>query len=282
MEEAAAGMYRVINSNMAHGVRDITVKRGLDPREFPMVVAGGAGPLHACMIASELEIPMLLVPGTASTLCATGMLLCDLQHDFVRSCVGPLESFGADHLRGLVAEMSGEGDEQLRREGAADVEHQVALDLRYLQQYHEVTVPISRAVLERLDAAAVGSAFHSEHNRLYGYDLEAEGTGLELINVRVRSLGRTARPTLPRLPAAGADPAEARKSSRRAFVPEAGAFADVPVYDGHKLLSGNVLSGPALVDRTDTTIFISAGYVARIDDLGSVVVQHQELEAEHA
>jgi N-methylhydantoinase A len=80
VEEAAAGMYRVINANMAHGVREITVKRGVDPREFPMVVAGGAGALHACMIAHELEIPRLLVPLTASTLCATGMLLCDLRH----------------------------------------------------------------------------------------------------------------------------------------------------------------------------------------------------------
>jgi N-methylhydantoinase A len=273
LEAAAAGMYRVINSNMAHGVREITVKRGLDPREFPLVVAGGAGPLHACMIASELEIPMLLVPRTASTLCATGMLLCDLQHDFVRSCVGPLESVGAGEIRARVAEMTGEGEAQLRKEGASQIEHQVSLDLRYLKQYHEVTVPISRDGLESGNLTALAGAFHAEHDRLYGYNLEAEGTGLELINVRVRSLGRTARPSLPRLRAGGEDPAPALRGRRRAFVPESGSFSELPVYDGHRLLSGNVIRGPALVDRTDTSIFITAEFEARLDDHGSLVLR---------
>jgi N-methylhydantoinase A len=245
MEEAAAAMYRVINSNMAHGVREITVRRGVDPREFPLVVAGGAGPLHACMIASELEIPTLLVPGTASTLCATGMLLCDLQHDVVRSFVGPLESFDGQRLSSLVAQMATQGEGQLYDEAASEIEHRVALDLRYLGQYHEVTVAIPADVLERLDTPAIAQAFHAEHDRLYGYDLEAEGTGLELINVRVRSLGRTAKPSFPRLPAGEEDATPARKASRRAFVPESGSFAEVPVFDGLALRCGNALAGPA-------------------------------------
>jgi N-methylhydantoinase A len=234
------------------------------------------------MIASELEIPTLLVPLTASTLCATGMLLCDLQHDFVRSCVGALESFTAGHLGALVAEMAAEGDSQLETEGASEVEHQVALDLRYLKQYHEVTMPIARRALEPLDVAAIAGAFHAEHNRLYGYDLRAEGTGLELINARVRSLGRTAKPPQSRLPAAGEDPSAALRGRRLAFVPEANASSEVPVYDGDGLLSGNVIPGPALVERTDTTIFISAAYVARIDIHGSVVLRNRDVEGEHA
>ncbi len=265
---AAAGMYRVINSNMANGVREITVKRGLDPREFPLVVAGGAAPLHACMIAGELEIPRLLVPRTASTLCATGMLLCDLRHDFVRSAVGPLESF-AGELDEMIAEMSAAGEELLRREGAAEVEHQVALDLRYLKQYHEVTVWVP-------DLAAVAGVFHAEHNRLYGYDLEAEGTGLELINVRVRCLGRTAAPPLPRLEGGGSDPAPALKGRRAAFVPENGTLEEVPVFAGEKLLADNEIPGPALIERADTTVFVSAAYGARVDDHGTLVLERRE------
>jgi N-methylhydantoinase A len=282
VEEAAAGMYRVINSNMANGVREITVKRGLDPREFPMVVAGGAGPLHACMIASELEIPVLLVPRTASTLCATGMLLCDLQHDFVRSCVAPLTSVDPVHMRALVAEMAEDGERQLRKEGASETETHVSLDLRYLRQYHEVTITVPRATAERVDCPAIARAFHAEHDRLYGYDLEAEGTGLELINVRLRTLGRTVKPSLPKLADGGADPAGAFKGRRRAFIPESGAFAETPVYDGHGLSAGNVIPGPALVDRTDTTIFISAAYVATVDGLGSVVLRLAEGGNRHA
>ncbi|MBI2840467.1 MAG: hydantoinase/oxoprolinase family protein [Acidobacteria bacterium] len=273
LEDAAAGMYRVINSNMAHGVREITVKRGLDPREFPLVVAGGAGPLHACMIASELGIPTVIVPSAASTLCATGMLLSDLQHDFVRSCVGSLAAIDPQRLRGLLAEMAAEGERQLAAEGAAEIDHQVALDLRYLKQYHEVTLPVGGELLAAGDWHAVVEAFHAEHDRLYGYQLKAQGTGLELINVRVRSLGRTHPPELPRLAPGGTDASNVRKGSRRALVPESGAFADVPVYDGHRLLAGNIIRGPALLERTDTTILVSAAYTARVDEAGSVVLR---------
>lgn len=277
VEEAAAGMYRVINANMAHGVRDITVKRGLDPREFVMVVAGGAGPLHAAMIAEELGMPTLLVPGMASILCATGMLLCDLQHDFVRSCVGPLSSIGLDAVRELAAQMSAEGGRQLELEGASAAIHRVSLDLRYLKQYHEVTVPVPDGALEAGDVDAVAAAFHAEHDRLYGYQLEAEGTELELINVRVRSIGQSARPSLPRLPAGSPDPSAAETGARRAFVPGSGTFERVPVFDGHALRAGNEVRGPALVDRTDTTLFIGDAHDARVDELGSIVL-HRRLE----
>ena len=142
VEEAAAGMYRVINTNMAHGVRAITVRRGLDPREFPMVVAGGAGSLHACMIANELEIPELCVPPTASVLCAAGMVLGDLRQDYVRSYVCRFADLDTARLRSLVGEMTGEGAALLREEGIdrERIEHRIHLDLRYVKQYHEVTV----------------------------------------------------------------------------------------------------------------------------------------------
>jgi N-methylhydantoinase A len=280
VEAAAAGMYRVINAVMAMGVRAITIRRGLDPREFPLVVAGGAGAIHACMIADELELGTLVVPAAASTLCAAGMLLSDLQHDFARSYLTPLSAIDWARLEALAAELTAEGERQLRHEGIAPgrAEHQLALDLRYLKQYHEVTLPVPVELVERGDRAAVAAAFHAEHNRLYGYDLAEEGTDLELINVRVRSLGRVQPLALPRVGAAsGADPAPARKGSRRAFVPERGTFEPLPVYDGGKLLAGHAISGPALVDREDTTIFISASFAARVDELGSCVLTRQEV-----
>ena len=279
VDRAAAGMYRVINANMAHGVREITVKRGLDPREFPMVVAGGAGALHACAIARELDIPTLLVPPTASTLCATGMLLCDLQHDAVRSCVGALEGFSAAHLAGLVDEMAGQGEAELLSEGAAESEHQVSLDLRYLKQYHEVTVAVDGGARERGDHAAGAERFHAAHDRLYGYDLADQGTGLELINVRVRSIGRTERPALPVLEAASAPVTSALKGERRAYVPLRDAFERVPVYDGHALRPGHSLAGPALVERVDTTFFVAAAAKAQVDPRGSLVVTLEACDA---
>jgi N-methylhydantoinase A len=275
VEEAAAGMYRVINTNMAHGVREITIKRGLDPREFTMVVAGGAGPIHACMIADELDIPKVLIPASASVLCAVGMLMSDLQHDFVHSYVTPLSTLDTVRLKRFVKEMIARGEEQLSHEGVPRElrDHQVYLDLRYLKQYHEVTVAVPGEEIEAGRADSFSAAFHSEHNRLYGYDLVEEGTGLELINVRVRSLGRTEKPELETLVEGGSDPGGALIGQRRAFAPESEEFTEVPVYDGHRLLSGNWIAGPALIERITTTIFITASYNAWIDSLGSTVVE---------
>jgi len=278
VDQAAAGMYRVINTNMAHGVREITIKRGLDPREFPMVVAGGAGPLHACMIADELDIPEVLIPASASVLCAVGMLMSDLQHDFAHSYVTPLISLDTARLNGLVQDMIARGEEQLSHEGVHEERrvHQVFLDLRYLKQYHEVTVAVPLEEIESGDVKSFGAAFQSEHNRLYGYDLIAEGTGLELINVRVRSLGMTDKPRLEELVEGGTDPGGALRGRRRAFVPEREEFTEIPVYDGHLLRAGNRIDGPALIERITTTIFITSTYTARIDSLGSMVVERSE------
>ncbi len=279
IEEAASGMFRVINTNMAHGVREITVERGLDPRDFPIVVAGGAGSLHACMIARELEIPSLLVPPTASVLCAAGMLQSDLQHDFVRSYVTGFDSLDPQRLRDLVAAMTEEGDTQLQLEGVdpARVEHRVDLDLRYVKQYHEVTVPIGADLVAKGDIASIAESLHSEHDRLYGYNLAEEGTEVELINVRVRAIGRTDKPELARIASGGADPSAARKGARRAYVPEVDRFAEVDVYDGHLLLAGNVIDGPALIERTDTTILVGSSFQARIDDHGSCLLNANEV-----
>jgi N-methylhydantoinase A len=281
VEQAAAGMYRVINSNMAHGVREITIKRGLDPREFPMVVAGGAGGLHACMIAEELEIPTILVPATASILCATGMLMSDLQHDFARSCVAQLHELEPSKLQALVGEMVAEGDALLQGEQvpSEQIEHRVALDLRYVKQYHEVSVPVSREAITSGDMASVAEAFHAEHDRLYGYQLREDGTPLELITVRVQSVGRTDKPSHPRRARGDVDPGPALKGQRRAYLPSIEEFRDIDVYDGHSLKAGAVIDGPALVERTDTTLFVSARYIATVDDLGSYLLQRRGGEA---
>ncbi len=119
VEQAAQGMYRVINANMAHGVREITIKRGIDPREFPLVVAGGAGPLHACMIARELGIRTLVVPAAASILCASGMLLSDLQHDHVQSYITSFPDLDPARLQAIVGDLAGCGRDELLREGVA-------------------------------------------------------------------------------------------------------------------------------------------------------------------
>jgi len=144
--------------------------------------------------------------------------------------------------------------------------------LRYVKQYHDVTVPVPAAVAESGDLESIAQAFHSEHNRLYGYDLKDEGTGIELINVRVRAIGRTDKPALPKIASGNGDPSRAQKGVRRAFVPEDGTFAELPVYAADLLCAGDRFAGPALVERADTTIVVSRSYLASVDEYGNIIL----------
>jgi len=274
VEEAALGMYRVINTNMAQGVREITIKRGFDPREFPMVVAGGAGPNHACMIGDELEIPLLVVPRESSIFCAAGMLMSDLKHDFVRSFVGRIDDGDWKTLSTLIAEMRAEGDALLENESIPKSQRNyvVKLDCRYTKQYHEVTFEAPLAAIDKQDAEAIKTLFHTEHNRLYGYSLEEQGTPVEIINVRVQTVGLTDKPSYTEEAYAGADPAPALKGERKIIVPETGEWATVPVYDGHATKFGYQIKGPAIIEQENTSILVTQSYDCVCDQFGSFAV----------
>jgi N-methylhydantoinase A len=273
VEEAAAGMYRVINTNMAQGVREISIKRGIDPREFPLVAAGGAGPLHACMICEELEIPLLVVPRESSIFCAAGMLASDLQHDFVASFVATLDGLDWAALNGVIDGMLAQGAALLAEEGIPEPDrvYAVKLDCRYVKQYHEVSFPVDRETVRRGDAAAIAAPFHVEHRRMYGYALDDEAVPVELINVRVRAVGVTRKPDFPVEPNAGPDAAAALKGRRRAWSAPAGAPQELPVYDGHRTRHGNFIRGPAVIEQVNTTLLLTDAYDCVCDPAGSFV-----------
>ena len=274
---AAFGMYQVMNVNMASAIREISVQKGWDPREFPLICAGGAGAIHAAMIARELGIRRVIVPRDAAIFCASGMLRTDLKHDFVRSHAAVL---GDATMRGgriveLVDEMAVEADAVLRSEGIA-IGHRrfsYALDLRYRGQYHEVPVEVSIDQLRSGAWAAIRSAFHERHDRLYGYALRDEATPVEMVSVRLAALGETDKPPQVREPVAAEDAAHALEGRRAVFQPAAGVFGETPVYDGDRLRHGNRLQGPAIVEKVTTTIFVPAGFDLVVDALGGCVLE---------
>jgi len=266
--EAAAGITRVVDSNMAAGVREITIRRGFDPREFPMVVAGGAGPNHACAIATELDLPMFIVPRESSIFCAAGMLMTDLKHDVVRSRIVRLDQLPREQLIAEAGDLARRGRRILQEENVSEERIQVLeeAEIRYVRQYHEVSLPLFP--LEDLE-----ERFHAEHNRLYGYHLAEEKTPLELINLRVRAIGVTDKPKQRDQEDAGPDSKHARKDEREVWIPEDGDFRTVPVYDGHVLQNGNLVQGPAMMEQRNTTLFISAAFDMAVDRFGSFVVR---------
>ncbi|NOY05911.1 MAG: hydantoinase/oxoprolinase family protein, partial [Chlorobi bacterium] len=280
VREAAAGMYRVINNNMAQGVREITIKRGYDPREFPMVVAGGAGPIHACMICQELEIPMFIVPRESSIFCAAGMLMSDLQHDFVRSFVSPFNKIDWSDLTAVIEEMKREGAALLAEEHIPEDrrKYYLNLDCRYVKQYHEVSLPVEMDMVLGADMESISTRFHAEHNRLFGYSLEEDGTPIELINVRLRAVGVTEKPAMVEDEYAGEDASAALKGEREVYLPERGTFETVPVYDGHRTRFGNRIQGPAIIEQVNTTLFLSEQYDCVCDPYGSFSVYRKGKE----
>ncbi len=280
--EAAAGMYQVINVNMAAAVREVAVKHGQDPRDFPLVVAGGAGPNHACMIALELENPVLIVPRESSIFCAAGMMMSDLKHDFVRTYPTLLKEADPGIFKGLFKEMMDEAKGLLASEGIneEEIRYKYSLDLRYVKQYHEVEVEIDEDSVDKFDTDAMASRFHPEHNALYGYSLEEEGAAVELINMRLVCVGRTEKPKFREQDLAGEDASSAIKGAREAWMPIQGEFREVKVYDGLELQFGNKIEGPAIIEQVNTTTFVTPEFNVITDRYGSFTMFLKNLESE--
>ena len=268
LTDAAYGIYRVANSIMSNAVTVVTVQRGLDPREFAMIVAGGAGPIHAVPIARELGIHTLLVPRESSVFCAAGMLLSDLKHTYIRTCamVGSLVDFAI--INESIHTMREMALATFREERVSDTDVSLdfSADLRYVGQFNEVEVPgfdsgeADTAAWERLV-----SQFHRLHDERYGYSLpHAE---VELINLRLIATGTTKKPKTQKheLGAAAAD--HARKGERPAWFDN--RMVAVPVYDGLALQPGNRLPGPAIIEQPTTTIVLPGDTRLSCDEWGN-------------
>jgi N-methylhydantoinase A len=267
--EVASGIYQIVNANMAAALGVVSVQRGHDPREFVLVVAGGAGPIHAAAIARELEIPLIQIPRQSSVFCAAGMLISDLKHDYVRTFARELSDVDISELQPPYGEMADNARATLATERMSEdrIELEYSADLHYVGQFNEVEVPAG----DDLTAASLDKmvdAFHARHDTLYGYSMP--GAPVELINLRVSARGITEKPRFERSEPGGEDPSDAQRATRRAYFD--GGFKEVPVYDGLKLVNGNIVRGPAIVDQPTTTIVVPADFDLRCDEFNNYLM----------
>ncbi|MCX6290251.1 MAG: hydantoinase/oxoprolinase family protein [Bacteroidetes bacterium] len=276
--ETAAGMFRIINNNMAQGVREISVERGYDPREFLFIVAGGAGSIHSSEICKELEISVFVVPNVSSIFCAAGMLLGDLKHDFIRSYFSSFSKIDKKYFITIFNEMKKEGMETLLHEGVKekDMELFPVLDMRYAGQYHEVPLQVEWSDVVNFNLSNVFEAFHKEHNRQFGYSLKEEETEMELINVRLRVIGKTEKPKFLSSKGKAISLEKAVKEKRKVYIPELNELKLIPVFDGDLPIGGSVIHGPAVIEKITTSVFISNKYDCLVDDFGSFIVYEKE------
>jgi N-methylhydantoinase A len=202
------------------------------------------------------------------------MLLGDLKHDYVRSYLTSFPRIDKDHFLDLYRHMKETGIETLVEEGVHrdDIDFHPVLDLRYVGQYHEVELPVRWEDVESYNLDRVRKAFHDEHNRLFGYSLEEEGTEIELINVRLRVIGRTEKPRFLSEAQSPVSLDAALKGRRDVYIPETSAVEEVPVFDGDLQLGGNTIKGPAVIEKVNTTIFVGDSYDCQVDKHGSFIV----------
>jgi len=274
VEQAACGVFQIVNQNMADATKVVSVQKGFDPREFALVSAGGACSIHACKIAEEVGSTMIIVPKAASVFCALGMLESDIRLDNVRSFVGTIPGLDLDEFNKCIAETEEEAMAQLAHEGVSREESSLEryLDIRYVGQHHEVTVPMPNdCIIDDSHVKEIAETFHKAHERLYSYCTPE--TPIEIVNLRVTAVGHVEKTGLATQESTGAKLEDAFKNTRKLYFQEYGDWKDVPVYDRNKLEPGIVIPGPAVIEERITTIIVHPNWNAHIDEFDNVVME---------
>jgi N-methylhydantoinase A/oxoprolinase/acetone carboxylase beta subunit len=267
----AAGIHRVINARMADQIRLMTIQRGHDPRGFTLVLLGGAGPVHGVALAEELGLTDVLVPEAPGVLSALGLLAAPVEHEHARTQPSLVEAADLDAVNALLRELDAAGRARMRDEAAPTdaVEVAYSADMRYVGQAYELPVPIP-ARLASGDLPSVQTAFHSAHERVYGY--ARAGQPVEIVNFRAVHTHRVPSPRLaPSFRAQGAA-ADARVGERPAYF-AAAAFVPTPVYARACLPVGARVEGPAIVEQADTTTVVPPGWAAQVEDSGNLRIR---------
>ncbi len=279
LDAAAWGVVRVANSNMERAIRTISVERGHDPREFTLVAFGGAGPLHACELASALRIPRVLIPPHPGVLSALGMILADVVKDYSQTIMLPANQASAGTLDRLFAPLYERARADLHGEGFADQQVTLlpALDMRYVGQSFELTIQV---LDDTTGAMGPGSRltdrFHQAHRRRFSHASESEP--VEIVNLRLKAIGQTTKPRFARRSLGDPDPRAAHLGHKPIYFaegepPHTAQPVPTALYQRDGLTPGNRVAGPAILFQLDTTTVIPPGWVATVDGWENLIVE---------
>jgi N-methylhydantoinase A len=262
---AAAGIHRVVNARMADQIRLVTIKRGYDPRQFALVVLGGAGPVHGAALAAEMGMAEVLVPEAPGVLAAFGLLAAAIEHHHARTLQARTDGADLAAINRCLAELDAAGRGRMREEGvpAQEVNVAYAADMRYVGQAYELEVALTAPVTPDRVPEIV-AAFHAVHERVYGYARAQQP--VEFVNFRAVHTFPLPRPVLT--------PATRDGSLQAALIGERRAYFDrfvsTAIYERARLPLGARLAGPAIVEQPDTTTVIPPGVAALVDDAGNL------------
>ena len=262
---AAQAIVEIAILKMSLAVREVSVEKGYDPRDFVLVASGGAGPLHVCAIARELHIPKVIVPLFPSHFSALGMLLADERHDFIRTFYFDLAGLDFAALAKVHDEMAAEAKKSLRN--ARNAEFQTELDLRYVGQEFTLSVPVSRELIARGDRQKIRKAFDALYEHRYAHHSPDES--VEMVNIRVAGIGKRPRLKFPKLPTKAAGKAARR---RDVYLGDARKPVSCPVYQRADLGAGARIKGPGLIEEHGTTTVLFEADKCTVARSGEILI----------
>jgi len=271
LEQAAQGVLTILNENLMQAIRVISVEKGFDPRRFTLVAFGGAGPLLASQLARELGIDRVLVPTHPGLLCAHGLLVADVRSDFSLSRIAHFAQTGADGINAGFTDLQASVDAWFERERIASSQRRIerALDLRYVGQSYELTIPVQREAFESSSVAALAERFRDEHIRVYGY---AQNGPMQIVTYRITASTPVNTAAAGGSNAASPAPENAQIGTRPAHFLEDGGFVACPIFDRTRVGPGVRISGPAILEQMDTTTVVHPGQVAQVLSTGDLLL----------
>jgi len=271
--EAASGAVQIVEFHMADLMRQMTVQRGLDPRDFVVYAYGGGGPTHAVSYSRELGCRTVIVPlgSVASTWSALGVQSADLLHVYEKAelLVAP---FDPQRLNGIFANLETQGRTQLREDGIADADMRFrrTADMKFRLQIHRVEVPVPAGSLIVQDAERLRQTFAEKYEALYGKGSAFPDAGMEIGVLRVAAIGTITRPSLS---LRAAQTGEVQTTYRDVYWRELKRFTSTPIYNGTTLATRMRLEGPAVIEMPETTIVLRPGSAGRLDEYGNFVIE---------
>ena len=273
LDETASGIARIAEFQMADLIRKVTIQKGHDPRDFVLFAFGGAGPTHAGVFAQELGVSKVIVPQreTASVWCAFGAAAADLLH--VHERVNIMRSpFEAGRINATLAALKERGAADLAADDVPPAErrYRFTLDMRHKGQINEVEVELEGEAVAAGGIGALHEEFRQRYEALYGRGAALPGAQLEIVTFRCRASGITPKPRLSAAEAVATAPAaEARRPSRSVYWAAWGRRAETPIYEGARLVPGNRIEGPVVIDTDVTTVVVHPGQTLAVDAYGN-------------
>lgn len=282
VEQAAAGIRRIVDAQMADTLREVTIGRGHDPRDFVIFAYGGAGPVHCAGYGAELGVPKMVVPVTSMAHSAYGALAADVQFSSERAVLmrgggGPRplnEGLDVAGIDAAFATLEAECLQAMQRAGVADADVTLVrtADLRYRRQTNDLIIPIAGGSVTLAGVVDLVARFEQSYEQTYGVGSGFREAGIELTNVRVEAFGKARRPEIKPQAGKTAPPV----SRRSIFEPTLGRRMDCEVYNWRDLPMDFTINGPAVIEHPETSVFVAAGQIARLDAHSNITIEQQE------